>query len=347
MNINNINENTTDAITITTTANGYFSEVVANHQSVIFPEGIKKEDITIWRRANKLVIEHKTSGETIEFNYWYTYSNSYYKTQQLQFNNETSLTLAEMEATAVYQGTENGEQLVGYRDLSETIHAQGGDDKVFSRAGDDIIDAGAGNDYVDGGAGNDTIVGGLGNDILHGRSGDDSINGDQGDDQLSGGTGNDHLVGGVGNDVLFGGEDNDVLLGNTGNDYLDGQAGDDEINGGDGNDQLMGGTGNNQLIGGKGDDKYVYGGGFDTINNEGGGKDVIIFNDVLPEGLIFTKDNNDLIITVDGDSQQGIRVVNHFLGGDYSIDLVQPAEGYAYSLTEINALARANEIPEG
>ncbi|WP_274687422.1 calcium-binding protein [Spartinivicinus poritis] len=344
---NNINENTTDAITITTTANGYFADVIANHQTVTFPANIQKEDLAVWRRGNKLIIEHKTTGEKIEFNYWYTYTSSHYKTQQLQFNNGSKLTLAEVEAIAVYQGTDNSEQLIGYRDLNETIHAQGGDDKVFSRGGDDTIDAGAGNDYVDGGSGNDTITGGLGNDVLYGRSGDDSINGDQGDDQLSGGTGNDHLVGGVGNDVLFGGEDNDVLLGNTGNDYLDGQEGDDQIEGGDGNDQLMGGTGDNQLIGGKGDDKYVYGGGFDTINNEGGGKDVIIFNDVLPEGLTFAKDNNDLIITVDGNSQQGIRVINHFLGGDYAIDLVQPAEGYAYSLTEINALARANEIPEG
>lgn len=343
----NSNNTTADSISIISTPNGYFSGVSANHQTVTFPEGVQKDDLAIWRRGNQLVLEHKISGERIEFNYWYAYTNNRFKTQQLQFSNESHLTMAEIETTAVYQGTESGEQLVGYRDLSETILALGGDDKVFSRGGDDTIEAGAGNDYVDGGAGNDTISGGIGNDVVHGRSGDDVIHGDQGDDQLSGGAGNDHLVGGEGNDVLFGGEDNDVLLGNSGDDYLDGQAGDDQLNGGEGNDQLMGGTGNNRLAGGKGDDKYVYGGGFDTINNSGGGKDVIIFNDVMPEDLSFAKDNNDLIITVNGNSQQGIRVSDHFLGGDYAIDLVQPAEGYAYQLTEINALARANEIPEG
>jgi Ca2+-binding RTX toxin-like protein len=153
------------------------------------------------------------------------------------------------------------------------------------------------------------IVGSTLNDYISGLSGDDVLYGMSGNDLLEGGEGSDRLIGGNGRGV------------NTGDDYLIGGAGDDILAGEDGNDTL---------VGGKGNDRYYYKAdqGTDIIDNTGGGTDWIIFNEGMDRNrLSFHQDGDDLIILLDADMQQQIKVLNHFLGGEYAISYIQPSDG--------------------
>lgn len=180
------------------------------------------------------------------------------------------------------------------------------------------------------------------------QSGDDYdqvIEGTSAGEQLAGGTGKDHVKGLAGDDQLFGMAGNDLLEGGDGNDYLAGGngngtgSGDDQLEGGAGGDTLTGEDGTNVLTGGIGDDSYVYDGGQDTIDNTGGGNDGIFFNDgITVDDLAFTRDGDDLVVTVSGDASKTVRVTNHFLGGDAAIDYIQPASGSMLDTAAINAL---------
>ncbi|WP_417544871.1 calcium-binding protein [Marinobacter sp.] len=162
---------------------------------------------------------------------------------------------------------------------------------------------------VTGTASGEQLVGGSGRDLLEGLAGNDTLFAMGGDDQLEGGAGDDQLYGGNGSGS---GSGNDVLIGGNGNDVLVGE---------DGNDTLMGGAGN---------DSYYYkaGQGVDVIDNQGGGSDGVFFLDGLDRNrLSYHQDGNDLVILVDGDLEQQVRVTGHFLGGDHAITYVQPTDG--------------------
>lgn len=149
---------------------------------------------------------------------------------------------------------------------------------------------------------------------------------------------NETISAGDGNDTVFGGAGNDSISGGAGNDYLSGDDGDDFITGNEGNDIIYGGRGNDILDGGEGDDKYVYrlGDGQDVIDQTGGGTDTLSFDiGITKERLTFSKDSNDLLILIDQDAQQSVRVKDHFLGGEKAIALVQLENGYAMTATDI------------
>lgn len=179
---------------------------------------------------------------------------------------------------------------------------------------------------VEGTAAGEQLAGGQGRDMLRGLAGNDTLFGMGGDDQVEGGDGDDYLSGGNGQ------------LGGSGNDLLDGGAG---------NDILAGEDGNDTLIGGAGDDDYYYraNGGVDVIDNSGGGFDGVFFLDVSRSRLSFHRDGDDLVVLVDGDLGQQVRVTNHFLGGDHSIDYVQP-DGGNY-LTTAQIAAQLTAMPDG
>ena len=155
---------------------------------------------------------------------------------------------------------------------------------------------------------------------------------------------------GAGDDKAWGRAGNDTILGEGGNDYLEGEDGDDLILGGSGNDQLDGGAGADRLIGGTGDDKYVYslGDGADVIDNTGGGNDGVFFSGgITQDRLSFRRDSDDLLILVDGDAQQSVRVLGHFLGGDKAISYVQPEGGFMLTAARIGHMAAANGVAGG
>ncbi len=152
-------------------------------------------------------------------------------------------------------------------------------------------------------------------------------------------------LGTAGNDTLFGSaSQDDVIYGEAGDDYIDGRGGNNKLYGGDGNDTLVSGTGNDLLAGGAGDDKYVYnpGAGQDSIDNRGGGFDGIFFsNGIDVSRLSFSRDGDDLLILVDNNSTQSVRVLNHFQGGDAAISYVQPSGGYMLTAEHIAGLVDA------
>ncbi|WP_444911215.1 calcium-binding protein [Microbulbifer sp. PAAF003] len=175
--------------------------------------------------------------------------------------------------------------------------------------------------------------------VIEGTSNDEQLAGTSGNDQVNGLEGNDTLFGMAGDDELLGGEGNDFLIGGNG---MNSNSSDDTLYGEEGNDILSGEDGNDLLVGGVGDDHYYYGAndGVDAIDNTGGGTDWIILNDgISRDQLSFHQDGDDLVILVDSDLNQQIRVLNHFQGGDQAISYVQPNDGgYAIAATEIPAL---------
>ncbi|WP_223429439.1 calcium-binding protein [Campylobacter hominis] len=175
------------------------------------------------------------------------------------------------------------------------------------------------NDELSGYMGNDDIIkADSGNDTIYGFDGDDEIYGEDGDDYLSGGNG---IEKNTGNDKLYGGAGNDQLRGEDGNDYLNGGSGDDRY-------------------------YYSYGDGFDTIENEGGGSDSLIFFDITRDRLSFSKEENDLIINIDNDANQGVRVKNYFLNDEYALDMIQPGDQKpAYTKNDIDNIVNAFDKP--
>ncbi len=99
------------------------------------------------------------------------------------------------------------------------------------------------------------------NDVLGANNIKNIMYGNQGRDDLSGGGGNDTLYG---------------------DDYQNTKSGEDNLYGGMGNDTLIGGQGNDTLEGGVSNDTYIFraGDGQDTINEESGSDDKIIFENV-------------------------------------------------------------------
>lgn len=125
----------------------------------------------------------------------------------------------------------------------------------------------------------------------------------------------DLIEAGDGDDVVdLSGADNfvDVIInGGDGDDVLGGSWHNDTLNGDAGNDRLFGSLGNDTLAGGTGDDSYYYnlGDGSDIII-ETEGNDTIVFGaGIALESLALSKDNDDLIIAVGGET---ITIRNHF-----------------------------------
>ncbi|MEJ2406667.1 MAG: calcium-binding protein [Candidatus Thiodiazotropha sp.] len=185
---------------------------------------------------------------------------------------------------------------------------------------------------------------------------DNEITGDALDNQLYGTAAADLISGEGGADTIFGFQGDDRLLGGDGNDYLSGGNGSNDP--GDGNDQLVGGAGNDTLFGeggddiltgGLGDDKYYYkaGGGQDSIDNTGGGFDGIFFLDVASDRLSFHQEGSDLVVLVDGDLLQQVRVVDHFLDAEHAIGYIQPNGGYSIMASQIEGLLTALPNADG
>jgi Ca2+-binding RTX toxin-like protein len=164
--------------------------------------------------------------------------------------------------------------------------------------------------------------------------------GSVGDDTLQGTEQADTILAGDGADQVWGRGGNDEIHGEDGDDYLSGDLGDDTLVGAAGNDNLVGGAGSDRLEGGAGDDVYIYstGSGMDVIDNTGGGVDWLYFTDVTSDRLSFNRDGDDLVVLVEGDQAQSIRILNHFIGGESEIDYIQSNGGGAISANDIATL---------
>ena len=206
-------------------------------------------------------------------------------------------------------------------------YVQASDANLTTAQINQLVNGSSWDQIIEGTAAGETMVGGSGKDLIKGLGGDDQLFGMAGDDNLQGGDGADYLGGGDGSGT------------GSGADRLEGGAGDDTLSGEDGANVLIGGTGN---------DDYIHGSGQDTIDNTGGGSDGVFFAaGIVASNLAFTREGDDLVITVSGSSSNTVRVTNHFLGGDYALDFVQPGSGNMLDTAAINALVSGGGNPGG
>ncbi|MBS0265985.1 MAG: calcium-binding protein, partial [Planctomycetes bacterium] len=195
---------------------------------------------------------------------------------------------------------------VGAPNEVENVTGGSGNDTLTGNAVNNIIVGGGGNDTLQGGAGNDLLIGGTGNDTYlfaaDSQLGSDTL------DESGGGIDtvsfqntqlnnisidlarpdaqvvNSNLTLTLGSGTTFenatGGAQNDYLGGNALNNTLSGLAGYDRFEGRAGNDTLIGGSEN---------DVYSFNTdtplGSDTINETGGGFDVLDFTSTLTMGV--------------------------------------------------------------
>lgn len=125
----------------------------------------------------------------------------------------------------------------------------------------------------------------------------------------------DIIEAGDGNDVVdLSGADNmvDVIInGGNGDDVLGGSWHNDTLNGDAGHDRLFGSLGDDTLAGGTGDDIYYYnlGDGSDIIIETEGNDSIVFGAGIAYADLALAQDNDDLLITVGGET---ITIRNHF-----------------------------------
>jgi Ca2+-binding RTX toxin-like protein len=130
---------------------------------------------------------------------------------------------------------------------------------------------------------------------------------------IVGTNGNDELYGDDGNDALYGGDGDDLLDAADGNDLLYGEEGNDTLFGGAGDDTLDGGAGDDMLDGGSGTDTYrmSLGMGWDTFVDDGEGSSILQLSNLTADDLIFWRDGNDLLLSLE-DKSGGARLVNYY-----------------------------------
>ncbi len=140
----------------------------------------------------------------------------------------------------------------------DTVHGNGGNDRIRGTTIGDRLFGGAGNDAISGETGSDYIRGGPGRDFI------DAVIFDKKPDKFYGDSGRDELIGGAANDLLDGGSGNDFMQGNGGKDRMLGRAGNDFMQGGGGADTIFGNAGKDYIRGGPGRDKIHPGAGKDN-----------------------------------------------------------------------------------
>ncbi|PPK76523.1 Ca2+-binding RTX toxin-like protein [Methylobacter tundripaludum] len=151
----------------------------------------------------------------------------------------------------------------------------------------------------------------------------------------------DYLSGLFGNDVINGLGGSDTLLGDAGNDTLMGGMGNDNLQGGTGNDTLDGGAGNDYLQDGAGNDTYLFGrgSGQDIIGDydiTAGNIDTIRFGaDIAVNDIEFGRNGNDLLLNINGTSDQ-LRIQNwDYYGDAYRIERVEFADGTVWGAADL------------
>ncbi|MCC6890688.1 MAG: hypothetical protein IT536_19360 [Hyphomicrobiales bacterium] len=136
---------------------------------------------------------------------------------------------------------------------------------------------------------------------------------------ITGGEGDDTLSGNGGADTLFGGAGLDILIGGAGADFLDGGTDDDTFNLGPGN-------GNDTLIFAAefGNDLVL---SFDA-NPGGGGQDLLEISDLgvllseFDARVLRVADGGDVLITIDANANQTIRLAGVALGNINQTDFI-------------------------
>ncbi|MDP9131883.1 MAG: Ig family protein, partial [Nitrospirota bacterium] len=188
-----------------------------------------------------------------------------------------------------------------------------------------------------------------------------TLTGGAGNDVLDGGAGADTLTGGTGDDIYIRDNVNDVLNENTnaGTDTVRSSvaytlgvnvenltlSGTSAINGtgNAANNMMAGNSANNVLTGLGGNDTYLYsrGGGQDTVIDNSGASDTMLFGATInPQDLILSRQANDLRLSVYGTGDQ-VTMQNWYLGVSYQTEVIQAGNGEQLMNTQVNQLIQA------
>jgi Ca2+-binding RTX toxin-like protein len=132
-------------------------------------------------------------------------------------------------------------------------------------------------------------------------------------------------------------------------------SGDDTIVGYYTADTLDGGAGNDKLYGRGGGDTYLFGRGYgnDTIEDrwatvyEDQPDRVLFKDDVSPQDVTFTRDGNDLLISIVGTSDT-LRITSQFYTAFmFQVEHFQFADGTVYGVDDVNRMVIANQRTPG
>ena len=277
------------------------------NDKVVFGEGIAQENIKFSKQGNHLIINvDSDASQGMKIENYYSLDNYYRsKVSSFEFSDGTILNRTDVNPDIV--GDDGNDTLSG-TDWRETLRGEAGDDKLYGRGG------------------NDTLLGGAGNDRLEDYDGRNVLDGGEGNDTI---VGEGTLLGGAGDDALHG----DRYTSNT----LEGGAGNDRI-------YTRYRSSNNTI-------KYNLGDDFDTIHRDSQGSwrnlryenrfnDRVLFGEgITQENLTFKKQGNHLLVTINGDESQGMRVDNF-----YSTDNYYKSKVNRFEFADGTVLARGSAI---
>ena len=266
-------------------------------------------------------------------------------------------------------GTDGDDILLGY-DGDDSLFGNDGNDWIEGGRGDDFLSGGAGNDTyfwslgdgldtVNDGENNDTIIFGEGvyaNEIKFRCINEDDLqimvegsdkqgiiirNFFYGTSQISKtlkfADGSEMRLSDKGFELWQTDEKEEITAGGF-DDIIHAGGGDDYVNAGHGNDTIIGGRGNDILYGGEGDDVYVWnrGDGLDEIWEDAGSDTIRFGEGIAFDDLTFAYENGYLLITVDGDDTQGVKI-RDFFGSQkeqYMVEKLEFADGSSFNLAE-------------
>ncbi|MDO5559728.1 MAG: calcium-binding protein, partial [Oscillospiraceae bacterium] len=134
--------------------------VNSGFDKVVFGEGISKEDITVTRDSNDMVLLIGNEGDSLRITR--TYTNSSYQVEQFEFADESVVKLDEYLSTSLHiTESENGvigDYDGGYGTRNSTLIGTDKAETIYGYSGDDTLIGGKGNDTLYGGYANDTYI---------------------------------------------------------------------------------------------------------------------------------------------------------------------------------------------
>jgi Ca2+-binding RTX toxin-like protein len=364
---------------------GYGNDVIQDtHENILynyydilkFGEGITLDDLAVSLVNTydiKIAIKNTTDSVTIAGEAWRDFLNTNFSgVESFEFTNGTSIDKATL------------------RQMAVTVQQTSGDDTIAGTNYAEVIEGGTGNDTMKGGGGGDTYLfnRGDGQDIIYDYI--DVLHFDQ-PDTLKLGAGITTADIGVtrnGSDLILsiaGGTDKITIQrhfygGNiwdffaiekiefAGGTIWDQAAikarylqqaitsGDDNVVAFDDDETLAGGKGNDTIRGAEGNDTYLYtrGDGNDTISEDGGINDRLVFTDVNSDEISLVRNGRDMTLVVSesapgaGDSGSVLLKDNtEWWGGTGGVDKIVFADGTSWTPVQLRERYLAQESTAG